>query len=137
MHDCLHHGRAVISSVHDLFEQKEEIEAADSAAPLATRMRPRALEEFVGQEHILGPGKLLRRAIEADRLPSVILSGPAGTGKTTLAHIIAKSMGANIKNTSGPTIGTGTLPGSPINVPLLGATHMTCQPSLNPLITKK
>jgi putative ATPase len=64
--------------VQDLFEEAQEIETADTAAPLATRMRPRSLQEFVGQEHILGPGKLLRRAIEADRLPSVILSGPPG-----------------------------------------------------------
>src|SRR5207247_10711958 len=67
------------------FEEKEDVEAADNAAPLATRMRPRSLQELVGQEHILGPGKLLRRAIEADRLPSVIFSGPPGSGKTTLA----------------------------------------------------
>ena len=53
-------------------------------------MRPRSLEEFVGQEHILGPGKLLRRAIEADRLPSVIFYGPPGSGKTTLARVIAE-----------------------------------------------
>ena len=75
----------------DLFVKEERGQAGkiDRAAPLATRMRPRSLDEFVGQEHILGPGKLLRRAIEADRLPSVIFSGPPGTGKTTLAHIIA------------------------------------------------
>jgi len=78
--------------VHDLFA-KEEPDAAtnlEKAAPLAARMRPRSLDEFVGQEHILAPGKLLRRAIEADRLPSVIFSGPPGTGKTTLAYVIAE-----------------------------------------------
>src|SRR4051812_50194506 len=58
-------------------------------APLAVRMRPKNLDEFVGQQHFLGPGKLLRRMIEADRLTSVIFYGPPGTGKTTLAHLIA------------------------------------------------
>jgi len=89
--------------VPDLFEEQEEVDfvSASSAAPLATRMRPRSLDEFVGQEHILGPGKLLRRAIEADRLPSVIFSGPPGTGKTTLAHIIADMTHAKFVRLSG------------------------------------
>ena len=89
--------------VPDLFEEQEEVDfvSANSAAPLATRMRPRSLEEFVGQEHILAPGKLLRRAIEADRLPSVIFSGPPGTGKTTLAHIIADMTHAKFVRLSG------------------------------------
>ena len=87
--------------MHDLFEQEDAVEAADSAAPLATRMRPRSLEEFVGQEHILGPGKLLRRAIEADRLPSVIFSGPPGSGKTTLARVIAEMTHAKFIRISG------------------------------------
>lgn len=65
------------------------------AAPLAERMRPRSLEEFIGQEHIVGPGKLLRRAIEADKLGSIILYGPPGTGKTTLATIISAMTKAN------------------------------------------
>jgi putative ATPase len=59
--------------------------------PLAARMRPRALDEYVGQDHILGPGRLLRRAIAADQLSSVILYGPPGTGKTTLARVIANT----------------------------------------------
>ena len=59
--------------------------------PLAARMRPRTLREFIGQEHILGPGRLLRRAIEADQLSSLIFYGPPGTGKTTLAMVIANT----------------------------------------------
>jgi putative ATPase len=93
--------RSVFSFVQDLFEDAREIETASTAAPLATRMRPRSLEEFVGQEHILGPGKLLRRAIEADRLPSVIFYGPPASGKTTLALIIADMTHAKFVRISG------------------------------------
>ncbi|MBC7251972.1 MAG: AAA family ATPase [Anaerolineae bacterium] len=73
----------------DLFDFSRQ-EQLKKRAPLAARMRPRTLDEFVGQEHIVGPGKLLRRAIEADKLfSSIILWGPPGTGKTTLAMVIA------------------------------------------------
>jgi len=72
----------------DLFAESRSRNLAQ-VAPLAVRMRPRSLEEFLGQEHFLGPGKLLRRMLEADRLSSVILYGPPGTGKTTLAQLIA------------------------------------------------
>jgi putative ATPase len=95
--------RTVFFLVPDLFAEQEHVDlvSANSAAPLATRMRPRCLEEFVGQGHILAPGKLLRRAIEADRLPSLIFSGPPGTGKTTLAHIIADITHAKFVRLSG------------------------------------
>ena len=71
----------------DLFESQKK--TTEKKYPLAVRMRPRNLKEFIGQEHILGEGKLLKRAIDADRVTSLILYGPPGTGKTTLAHVIA------------------------------------------------
>jgi len=71
------------------------------AAPLAARLRPRSLEEYVGQQHILAPGQLLRRAIEADRVQSVIFYGPPGTGKTSLAQIIAHHTRCRFERLSG------------------------------------
>lgn len=74
----------------DLFDSKK-----DSHEPLASRMRPRNLDEYVGQDHIVGKGRLLRRAIQADQLSSVIFYGPPGTGKTTLARVIANHTKSN------------------------------------------
>lgn len=74
----------------DLFEHQYRA-LSQQDAPLAARMRPRSLDEFVGQEAIIGPGRLLRRAIQADQLSSIIFYGPPGTGKTTLAQIIANT----------------------------------------------
>jgi len=73
----------------DLFDRLERKDRSD--APLADRMRPRSLEEIVGQDHLLGPGKVLQRAIAEDRLPSIILWGPPGSGKTTLAMVLART----------------------------------------------
>jgi len=74
----------------DLFEQRAN-EVILANAPLAVRMRPRTIDEIVGQDEFLGPGKLLRRMLEANRLTSLIFHGPPGTGKTTLAHVIART----------------------------------------------
>ena len=98
MHPSLTAQTVIILNVgSDLFDYAAaELEKVE--APLAARMRPRTLDEFVGQEHIIGPGKLLRRAIEADRLfSSIILWGPPGTGKTTLARIIANRTRAHFE----------------------------------------
>jgi putative ATPase len=92
----------------DLFDAQAE-EAREESAPLADRMRPRTLDEFVGQNHILGEGKLLRRAIEADRVTSVIFYGPPGTGKTTLARIIANTTEAHFTSLNAVLSGVSDL----------------------------
>src|SRR4051812_49882225 len=78
----------------DLFARTAEKDRRGQ--PLAERMRPRSLAEFVGQEQLLGPGKLLRRALQAKELPSLILWGPPGTGKTTLGRLLAGEAGARL-----------------------------------------
>src|SRR5262245_36626985 len=88
----------------DLFSERAD-RLADQDAPLAARMRPRTLEEFVGQGQVLGPGSALRALIEADELRSVILWGPAGTGKTSLAHIIALATRSHFEELSATSAG--------------------------------
>jgi putative ATPase len=87
--------------VPDLFDVRSSGESRRDDEPLASRMRPRTLDEFAGQQHILGEGKLLRRAIEADRFTSLIFYGPPGTGKTTLASVIARSTGSRFEALNG------------------------------------
>jgi putative ATPase len=88
----------------DLFSERAD-RLGDQEAPLAARMRPRTLEEFVGQGHVLGPHSALRALIEADELRSVILWGPAGTGKTSLAHIIANATRSHFEELSATSAG--------------------------------
>lgn len=94
----------IIGIMGDFFGHIETVGsegALPADAPLAARMRPRSLDEYVGQDHILGKGKLLRRAIEADLLSSVIFYGPPGTGKTSLARVIARSTKSHFIELSG------------------------------------
>jgi putative ATPase len=88
----------------DLFAESRR-KNLDRAAPLAVRMRPRTLDEFAGQQHFLGPGKLLRRMLEADRFSSAIFYGPPGTGKTTLAQLIANYSKAHFEQVNAAAVG--------------------------------
>src|SRR3990172_531513 len=90
--------------VMDLFTEQREA-AFQRVQPLPVRMRPRTLDEFVGQQHFLGPGKLLRRMLAADRLSSAVFYGPPGTGKTTLAHIIANHTQAVFEEMNAAAVG--------------------------------
>ena len=93
----------------DLFDHALE-ERMQHEAPLADRMRPQTLDEIVGQDHIIGEGRLLRRAIQADRLfSSIILYGPPGTGKTTLARVISNLTKAHFESLSAVLAGVADL----------------------------
>jgi putative ATPase len=94
--------RSFRGRMDDLFgASNPEETSVDLGAPLAARMRPRSLDEYLGQHHLLGAGKLLRRAIESDRLTSIILYGPPGSGKTSLAQIIASTTKSHFQRLSG------------------------------------
>src|SRR5277367_540573 len=83
--------------------------AASDDAPLAARMRPRGFDEFFGQRHLVGPEAAFRKLVEADRLGSVILWGPPGVGKTTLAEIVANATSANFDRVSAVSSGVADL----------------------------
>ena len=101
-------GKRTIPSAMSLFAAAES-ENRRQAQPLAARMRPASLDEFVGQQHFLGEGKLLRRLLAADRLGSVIFYGPPGTGKTTLAHLLANATRSRFRQMSAVTSGVKDL----------------------------
>ena len=92
----------------NLFDHRSQ-QQLQGKAPLAARMRPRSFDEYIGQDHIIGAGSVLRRSIEADRLPSIILWGPPGAGKTTLASLIANLTRSHFEQISGVASGVADL----------------------------
>lgn len=96
------------SSAPNLFEKQSE-DLKKREAPLAARMRPTTLKEFVGQEHVVGEGRVLRKAIDSGQLPSIILWGPPGSGKTTLAFIVANTTDSHFSSVSAVTAGVADL----------------------------
>src|SRR3990170_3459989 len=90
----------------DLFD------SSDKNAPLAWRMRPKSLDDFVGQRHVMAPGKLLRRVIEADSVMSLIIFGPTGSGKTAIAHLIAELTKARFIEINAVTSGIADIRGA-------------------------
>ena len=91
-----------------LFDLPQENDSPQSM-PLAARMRPQTFAEFVGQEHLVAEGRVLRKCIEADQLPSMVFWGPPGSGKTTLAHIIASVTRAHFSPLSAVSAGVADL----------------------------
>ncbi len=101
-------GTTPEGSSRDMFSPHPEV-ARSTGPPLAARMRPTSLDEYVGQEHVIGPGRVLRRALEAGRLPSFILWGPPGSGKTTLAAVIANTTKSYFSAVSAVSAGVADL----------------------------
>ena len=99
----------MVTAQAGLFEAEGEPSASLSKTPLAARMRPRTLDEILGQEHLLAPGRALRRALESDKVPSMVLWGPPGSGKTTLAEVIARLTRSRFVALSAVTAGVADL----------------------------
>ncbi|MCK5212730.1 MAG: AAA family ATPase, partial [Dehalococcoidia bacterium] len=96
-------------SLFDQSDRPQKVDQTPIKVPLAARLRPQSFDDFVGQQHLVGDDRLLRRSIEADNLPSIVLWGPPGSGKTTLARIIARSTQSHFAPISAVTSGVADL----------------------------